>query len=113
MELLCLASSHTTQIIQTVCKNVGIQLHSCSTTKEACQRIIEGTTRWIAVVTALGSNQDTNCWTLLETVKKHMHHSHMLSYTVIPHNVAVIQQLELNASKQAQEWLLVFHQRWK
>ena len=81
MELLCLASSHTTQIIQTVCKNVGIQLHSCSTTKEACQRIIEGTTRWIAVVTALGSNQDTNCWTLLETVKQYAPQSYVVIYS--------------------------------
>ena len=81
MEVLCLASSHTTEIIQTVCKNVGIQLHSCSTTKEACQHIIEGTKRWIAVVTALGHNQDTNCRTLLEAVKQHATQSYVIIYS--------------------------------
>ena len=70
MELLCCAGSTSIITIKKVCKKVGIRLHRCPTTEEACQLVSENSNKWIGIVTALGQDEDTECWKLLKFVRQ-------------------------------------------
>ena len=66
MELLCCAGPNSMLSIQKVCQNVDVPYCYCSTTKQACQLVTQRPDRWIAIVTALGIDNDTECLGLLE-----------------------------------------------
>ena len=69
------------QTIQKVCKDVNVPHCFCSTTKAACQLVIEQPDRWIAIVTALGMHDETGCWNLLEFVKKRFPSIYVIVYS--------------------------------
>ena len=81
MEVLCCTGPTSMQTIQKVCKDVNVPHCFCSTTKAACQLVIEQPDRWIAIVTALGMDDDTGCWNLLEFVKKRFPSIYVIVYS--------------------------------
>ena len=81
MELLCIAGPETTEIVESVCKSVGLRLRSCLTIAEACELIKAEPKRWISVVTALGTNKATSCWPLLALTKHHAPQAYVIVYS--------------------------------
>ena len=81
MELLCCAGSTSMITIKKVCKKLEINWYFCPTTEEACQRIAEKPDRWIGIVTALGQDDNTECWKLLKFVQQFFSSVYIIVYS--------------------------------
>ena len=69
-ELLCLAGSSTTQLAQSSCDDHSVTLRICSTAAEVVELIAAEPQRWLGLVLALGTNDETSCWPVLKNARE-------------------------------------------
>lgn len=69
-ELLCLAGSSTTQVAQSCCDDHSVALRNCATAAEVVDLIAAEPQHWLGLVLALGTNDQTSCWPILEKARE-------------------------------------------